>query len=209
MTPEKPDNGAREFWIGSKPVIESTDEEKSCWPAFKHDCSILSDRNRPAELIHVIERSYATKLEERLDKSEYDRTKFSAQIKADIKIIQKQKDKIERLEADLKKANILNDDLLSKLAKKHVFVYSENKRLEAENKALREENARQTLAIIDLDKCNDNCQDKIASLELKLDKAKSALNRIAMLGSSGMAYTSDFTEKVNTISRGTLRELGE
>jgi hypothetical protein len=40
-------------------------------------------------------------------------------------------------------------------------------------------------------------------------KMYDALNRIAMLGSSEMAYTRDFTTKVNGIARKVLAEIEE
>lgn len=43
-------------------------------------------------------------------------------------------------------------------------------------------------------------------LTLEVTRLLAALNRIALLGSGELAYTSEFTNEVNTIVRGALNE---
>lgn len=47
-------------------------------------------------------------------------------------------------------------------------------------------------------------ETELISMKARISRLEEALNKIAMLGCSEMAYTSEFTERVNTIVRAAL-----
>lgn len=53
---------------------------------------------------------------------------------------------------------------------------------------------------------NEELRHMCLTYQLRAEKFKDALDRIAMIGMGPMAYTSEFTNKVNGIARAALQE---
>lgn len=56
------------------------------------------------------------------------------------------------------------------------------------------------------DQCAEIANEKVSESIAELARLRKALNKIAILGSSEMAYTSDFTTEVMGIVRGALSD---